>query len=151
MGRRPDRRQSDNGEKRMKCIQVNLNGKPCWTIGHEEVADLVFRLTYAPSVEAAHMSASGLFPNAQSVDKSNPWEQAFIKMDDVITLQVIESVMPNVTATLIQDMAKAENGEGDLHCSFCGKGQNAVSKLITGKSALICNECVDHCVDIVHS
>lgn len=135
----------------MKCIQVGLNGKPYWTIGHEEVADLVFHLTYSPSVEAVHMSASGLFSNALSVDKSNPWEQAFIKRDDVITLQMIESATPNVTATLIQDMAEAENGEGDLHCSFCGKGQKAVSKLIAGKSALICNECIDHCVDIVRA
>lgn len=34
-------------------------------------------------------------------------------------------------------------------CSFCGKPQSEVSKLIAGDSAYICNECVDVCVDLI--
>jgi len=30
-----------------------------------------------------------------------------------------------------------------LYCSFCGKGQNEVQKLIAGPSVYICEECVD--------
>jgi len=36
-----------------------------------------------------------------------------------------------------------------LRCSFCGKGQNEVKKLIAGPSVYICNECVDICVEII--
>ena len=32
-----------------------------------------------------------------------------------------------------------------LYCSFCGKGQNEVRKLIAGPSVYICDECVDLC------
>jgi ClpX C4-type zinc finger protein len=32
-----------------------------------------------------------------------------------------------------------------LHCSFCGKSQNQVAKLIAGPTVFICNECVDVC------
>lgn len=32
-----------------------------------------------------------------------------------------------------------------LHCSFCGKSQNEVKKLIAGPDSFICNECVDLC------
>lgn len=40
-----------------------------------------------------------------------------------------------------------ENGErkNDLHCSFCGKGQDEVQKLIAGPGVYICNECVHLC------
>jgi hypothetical protein len=36
-----------------------------------------------------------------------------------------------------------------LHCSFCGKSQHEVRKLIAGPSVFICDECIDLCNDIV--
>ena len=36
-----------------------------------------------------------------------------------------------------------------LYCSFCGKNQHEVSKLIAGPTVFICDECVDVCVDII--
>ena len=36
-----------------------------------------------------------------------------------------------------------------LSCTFCGKGQDEVRKLIAGPSVYICNECVDLCNDII--
>ena len=36
-----------------------------------------------------------------------------------------------------------------LHCSFCGKNQNEVNKLIAGPSVFICDECVDLCNEII--
>ena len=38
-----------------------------------------------------------------------------------------------------------------MHCSFCGKSQHEVLKLIAGPSVYICNECIDLCGDIVKS
>ncbi|MDO6817228.1 ATP-dependent Clp protease ATP-binding subunit ClpX [Cobetia amphilecti] len=43
---------------------------------------------------------------------------------------------------------KDENGKL-LYCSFCGKNQNEVRKLIAGPSVYICDECVDLCNDII--
>ena len=37
----------------------------------------------------------------------------------------------------------------DFNCSFCGKNQQDVRKLIAGASVFICNECVDLCNDII--
>ncbi|HSK74045.1 MAG TPA: ATP-dependent Clp protease ATP-binding subunit ClpX [Pyrinomonadaceae bacterium] len=37
-----------------------------------------------------------------------------------------------------------------LHCSFCGKSQNEVKKLIAGPSVYICNECIDICNEIIN-
>lgn len=47
-------------------------------------------------------------------------------------------------------MAKRETGAGaPLTCSFCGKSQKEVKKLIAGPSVYICDECIDLCVDII--
>lgn len=43
----------------------------------------------------------------------------------------------------------SSSGGGLLFCSFCGKSQNEVKKLIAGPAVFICNECIDLCNDIV--
>lgn len=40
-------------------------------------------------------------------------------------------------------------GEKLLYCSFCGKSQHEVKKLIAGPSVFICDECIDLCNDII--
>ena len=45
----------------------------------------------------------------------------------------------------------SENPQGQKHCSFCGKTQSEVGKLIAGEDAYICNECVDVCLDLVQT
>jgi len=48
-------------------------------------------------------------------------------------------------------MTKASGGSGEklLYCSFCGKSQHEVKKLIAGPSVFVCDECVDLCNDII--
>lgn len=50
-------------------------------------------------------------------------------------------------------MSKESSGSDDggklLYCSFCGKSQHEVRKLIAGPSVFICDECVDLCNDII--
>src|SRR5215510_11155008 len=40
-------------------------------------------------------------------------------------------------------------GDDTLRCSFCGKSQNEVKKLIAGPTVYICNECIDICIVII--
>ena len=48
-------------------------------------------------------------------------------------------------------MSKSGSGSGDkvLYCSFCGKSQHEVKKLIAGPSVFVCEECVELCNDII--
>lgn len=48
-------------------------------------------------------------------------------------------------------MSKSGSGKEDkvLYCSFCGKSQHEVKKLIAGPSVFVCDECVDLCNDII--
>lgn len=47
------------------------------------------------------------------------------------------------------DINDKDNENGKLFCSFCGKNQDEVRKLIAGPSVFICDECVDLCNDII--
>jgi ATP-dependent Clp protease ATP-binding subunit ClpX len=44
---------------------------------------------------------------------------------------------------------KKTSGEKLLYCSFCGKSQHEVRKLIAGPSVFICDECIELCNDII--
>jgi ATP-dependent Clp protease ATP-binding subunit ClpX len=48
-------------------------------------------------------------------------------------------------------MSKINDGEtkNTLLCTFCGKSQHEVHKLIAGPTVFICDECVELCMDIV--
>ena len=47
------------------------------------------------------------------------------------------------------DKKGASSSEKTLYCSFCGKSQHEVKKLIAGPSVFICDECIDLCNDII--
>ena len=42
-----------------------------------------------------------------------------------------------------------KNDDKLLYCSFCGKSQHEVKKLIAGPSVFVCDECVELCNDII--
>ena len=46
-------------------------------------------------------------------------------------------------------MSDKSSSDQSLHCSFCGKSQHEVKKLIAGPSVFICDECIDLCTDII--
>ncbi|MEO1079149.1 MAG: ATP-dependent Clp protease ATP-binding subunit ClpX [Pseudomonadota bacterium] len=48
-----------------------------------------------------------------------------------------------------KDSGSSDDGGKLLYCSFCGKSQHEVRKLIAGPSVFICDECVDLCNDII--
>ena len=43
----------------------------------------------------------------------------------------------------------SKDGKNTLYCSFCGKSQHEVRKLIAGPTVFICDECVELCMDII--
>ena len=46
-------------------------------------------------------------------------------------------------------MAKFGEGNDLVKCSFCGKSQKQVKKLIAGPGVYICDECIDLCNEII--
>jgi len=48
-----------------------------------------------------------------------------------------------------EDKSTGDGGDKLLYCSFCGKSQHEVRKLIAGPSVFVCDECVELCNDII--
>jgi ClpX C4-type zinc finger/Glyoxalase superfamily protein len=88
----------------------------------------------AKAVETSHSESLELIAKAFGYDNWN------------ILSAKIDAVQPrSSTAAGHQDPTQQEL----LYCSFCGKNQHEVRKLIAGPGVYICDECVDLCTDIV--
>lgn len=48
-------------------------------------------------------------------------------------------------------MTKSKDSKNTRYCSFCGKSEHEVRKLIAGPTVFICDECVELCVDIIRT
>src|SRR3569623_1653652 len=62
--------------------------------------------------------------------------------------------MVTVCSCVVKVMSDNKHGSGEdgkklLYCSFCGKSQHEVRKLIAGPSVIVCDECVELCIDII--
>jgi ClpX C4-type zinc finger/Glyoxalase superfamily protein len=87
----------------------------------------------AKAIEATHTEALELIAKAFGYENWN------------ILSAKIEAAAPPATAAGTQ----TDPAPKTLYCSFCGKSQHDVRKLIAGPSVFICDECVDLCTDIV--
>lgn len=68
------------------------------------------------------------------------------RLADLEEEKVLSKVETEVAAKEKREAAAAEVAESkELGCSFCGKKQNEVLKLISGPNIHICNECIEIC------
>ena len=65
-----------------------------------------------------------------------------------MTDAVVEAHKETPPVTESESIA-AKHTKHRSHCSFCGKSQDEVRKLIAGTQAFICNECIALCVTVL--
>ena len=59
------------------------------------------------------------------------------------------ALLPAAAESEIMTKVSSGDGKNILYCSFCGKSQHEVKKLIAGPTVFICDECVELCNDII--
>ncbi len=70
-------------------------------------------------------------------------------VDKVLTSRTKSSGVAQRVNEDLEACRKRSGGEKLLYCSFCGKSQHEVRKLIAGPSVFICDECIELCNDII--
>src|SRR5262249_41398588 len=93
----------------------------------------------AKAVETTHAEALELIAKAFGYEN---WNILSAKIE---AIELPASGERTISAPEQNDQAPPKT----LYCSFCGKSQHDVRKLIAGPSVFICDKCVDLCTDIV--
>jgi len=89
----------------------------------------------ANAVQTTHSESLELIAKAFGYDNWN-----------ILSAKIDAAQLISRAATSLQDRTPHKD---ILCCSFCGKNQHEVQKLIAGPTVFICDECVDLCIDIV--
>ena len=93
-----------------------------------------------------------------TVDYDNESKVWFVKTSDLSGVHAEGETLDNLCSKLpavVSDLIEANRNQvesrkaGTCYCSFCGKNQHEVPKLIAGPAVFICDECVDLCSEIV--
>ena len=89
--------------------------------------------------------------NVDYDSKAKCW---FVKTSDLLgvhaegeTLEQLCGKLPAIVSDLVE--SNQTKMAGTCYCSFCGKSQHEVPKLIAGPAVFICDECVNLCSEIV--
>jgi ClpX C4-type zinc finger len=124
----------------MKCFEITINGEKVCTAGVGEDGVLNSSLSFIKRNDGETQQSESLDLRVGGVANVEPgvmehleWLHRDLNVGDEVVIRIIEASMcdkPNDKEVTY------------LACSFCGKKQSEVSKLIAGPSVFICNECV---------
>jgi ClpX C4-type zinc finger len=124
----------------MKCFEITINGETVCTAGVGDDGVLNSVMSFAKRADAETQPSESLDLRVSGVANVEPgvmehleWLHRDLNVGDEVLIRIIEA----------STCDKPNDKEVSyLACSFCGKKQSEVSKLIAGPSVFICNECV---------
>ncbi len=122
----------------MICFEVHINGqKICLAgIGNDGVLSVMTTFTASCESQRTDFRVGGLIKVDSETQQQVEWLDRELKVGDDVTIKIVEA----------ETYDAPMNGRTQyLHCSFCGKKQEEVSKFIAGPNNYICNECVALC------
>jgi hypothetical protein len=122
----------------MICFEVYINGqKVCLAgIGNDGVLAVMATFIASSESQRTDFRVGGLIKVDAETQQQIEWLDRELKVGDDVTIKIVEAETYD---------APMNQKTQYLHCSFCGKKQEEVSKLIAGPNNYICNECVVLC------
>ena len=131
----------------MKCFEITINGEKVCTAGVGDDGVLNGIVSFikrndgeTPQSESLYVTVSGIANLEPGVMENLGWLHRDLDVGDEVLIRIIEA----------STCDKPNDKEVTyLACSFCGKKQSEVSKLIAGPSVFICNDCIGDCDEAI--
>jgi len=125
-------------------IELHKNGKKLCVAGHKEQGTLELRILHDNRFSEALLLVDGEPSGKDVTHQKVEWVNEFVRPGDAVTIKLLKEAepdKPNVGARA----KETTPGTDKVYCSFCGRPENEVPRLIAGKGVFICSECVDVC------
>jgi ferredoxin len=137
--------------KRGTKFDVQVNGKLVAAATISLSDQLEINLVSLPGQDNAVLAVTAFLPDAPKRDHYVHTRNTIVSTGDTVTITLEETRSAEMTVIAA---SRAEDGDepavhDPMKCSFCGKSQHEVLKVVTGHDAIICDECIALCHDIV--
>jgi hypothetical protein len=138
--------------KRGTKFDVQVNGKQVAAATTSISDQLEINLVSLPGQDNAVLAVTAFLPDAPKRDHYVHTRNTIVSSGDTVTITLEEATSTAMTVVVAAASAK-DDDESTVHdamkCSFCGKSQHEVLKVVAGADAIICDECIALCNDIV--
>jgi ClpX C4-type zinc finger protein len=135
----------------MICYEVWVNGKRLCTAGAEKMRSIYASLIFPKQINRALFMVGVDTEPTKSLRENVFWVDRGLKLNDEIKIKIVERHTADKPKSVKSFGTKiTASGKKKLSCSFCGKGEKQVPRLITGSGANVCSECVQLAVDILN-
>jgi hypothetical protein len=132
-------------------FEVHINGKRFSdaTVSLED--QLEVNIVTVAGQDAAVLAITAFIPEASKGGNYLRTENAVLRPGDsvTITLSAVEDAAPTSVGSAEPELQEESSEGGSMTCSFCGKTQLEVGKLVAGANAFICDECIVLCQEII--
>jgi hypothetical protein len=135
----------------MVCIEILHNGKRLCVMGHEKSDSMQISLLYVKDGDVLGLSTWAYVRQTPELQETLSWlkERPVIRVGDTIEMKVTRDLAPDAGHLSSSFGRRVAEGQQELFCSFCGKSQHDVKKMVAGPRVFICNECVQLCTDVI--
>ena len=135
----------------MICYEVSVNGKRVCTAGAEKMRSVHASLIFPKQINRALFMVGVETEPTDSFRESASWIDRALKLNDEIKIKIVERKAADKPKSIKSFGTKTTaTGKKKLSCSFCGKGEKQVPRLIVGPYANVCSECVQLALDILN-
>ena len=137
------------GKRPMRALEVKIDGKLRCRVGQENIGKLWFLLNADSIDEVKVRLHTAVLSENENTHHIAEWLVEKLNLDQVVSLCIVETdEVHEPLNSLPTNQRQSPAGKPELSCSFCGKSELQIAKLIAGPSVFICNECVDLCNEI---
>lgn len=116
------------------------------------VADqLEVNLVSVAGRDDALLAVTAFLPSARKADRYVHSKNATVAAGDTVSIRL--KALPDQKSTSIvlpQGVGDGSETNDGMTCSFCGKANAEVRKMVAGPKAFICDQCIELCHEIVH-
>jgi len=133
-------------------LKIHLNGQLAAVMGHENAECLQVTI-YASgnNTGAVHLLTHGSINETPSYRTTRQWvEPRSLKLGDSVSVEVVEAERPDPGTVATEHGRKVTGERAELFCSWCGKSEHSVRKVVAGPQVCICDECVRLIAEIVN-
>jgi hypothetical protein len=132
-------------------FEVQVNGKLVAAATISVSDQIEINLVSLPGQDNAVLAVTAFLPDAPKRDHFIHTRNALVSAGDTVTISLEEATSaPGTTVTAAAAEEDDEPPPRDpMKCSFCGKSQHEVLKVVAGPNVIICDECIALCHDIV--
>ena len=131
----------------MAKFEIRINEELFVTSQVSELDQMEINLVNLAGSDSTVLTISSCLPEGNLSNWSTYSESICLCEGDVMTISVMKNEIES--QTYISEQAEIEDVESTIFCSFCGKGNVEIKKMVSGNESNICNECVDLASEVV--